>query len=389
MGEIPLNPAVFSAPENPMVRLDALKAELRRRGKPIFDFGIGDPKEPMAPFLVEALREAVPPVGSYPRVAGTEAFRAAVARYAKRRFDVTLDPDREILPAAGAKEAIFHLPFALIDPKGERRLVVYPDPGYPIYERGTVFAGGEPHPVRLREERGFLLEPADVPESLLRRTAIFWIDYPNNPTGAVAPRDYLRRVAEAASRHGFIVASDECYADLYFGAPPHSILEVARENVLAIQSLSKRSGMTGMRSGFMAGDARVIDLLRRFRPAVGTASQDFVLAAAAVAWGDDAHAAERRRIFGEKRQLFLRFFREAGIDLSGSEAGLYLWAKVPGGGPSEPWALALAERSGVVVQPGSFLGPGGEGCFRLALVPTMEECRRAIESWREAERGAR
>ncbi|MHB1845397.1 MAG: succinyldiaminopimelate transaminase [Deltaproteobacteria bacterium] len=378
----PHNPALFTAPENPMTRLDAQKAELARAGRPIYDFGVGDPREPMAPFLIEALRAAVPPVGQYPRVAGSLPFRAAVAGYLQRRFGVTLDEGREILPAAGAKEAIFHLPFALIDRASDRRIVVYPEPGYPIYERGALLAGGEPYPVTLREEQGFLVEPSALPEAVLRRTALFWISYPHNPTGAVAPLGYLGRVSEAARRYGFAVASDECYADLYYGAPPHSILEAGRERLLAIHSLSKRSGMTGMRSGFMAGDPALIDLLKRLRPAIGTASPDFVLAAATAAWNDDAHAAARRACFAEKRELFLRFFREEGLHVSGSEAGLYLWVRVPGGGPSEPWALALAERTGIVVSPGTFLGAGGEGYFRLALVPTIDDCRRAIAAWR-------
>lgn len=379
-----MNPAVFTGPENPMSRLDALKAELRAAGRPVFDFGIGDPLEPMAPFLIRALKDAVPAVGQYPRVAGTPELRHAVAGYLRRRFDVTLDPDREILPAAGAKEAIFHLPLCLVDPHAERRAVIYPDPGYPIYERGCVFAGGEPRPVVLREANGFLLEPADLPEALLRRTAIFWLCYPNNPTGAVAPRAYLERVAEASRRHGFTVAADECYADLYGGEPPPSYLQICRERAIAIHSLSKRSGMTGMRSGFMAGDPEIIAALKRFRPAIGTASQDFVQAAAAAAWSDDAHAAERRRTFEAKRQLFLPFLREIGLRVVGGPAGLYLWIELPGRSASEPWVLELARRTGVVLMPGAHLGAGGEGHVRLALVPKLEECREAIRAWRAA-----
>jgi acetylornithine/N-succinyldiaminopimelate aminotransferase len=367
-----------------MLRLDALKAELRAAGRAVYDFGIGDPLEPMAPFLIQALKDAVPEVGQYPRVTGTPELRHAIAGYLRRRFDVTLDPEREILPAAGAKEAIFHLPMCLVDPRSKRRAVIFPDPGYPIYERGCAFSGGEPHPVKLRESAGYLLEPADIPEALLARTAIFWLSYPNNPTGVVAPRAYLERVAEASRRHGFVVASDECYADLYGGEPPLSYLQIARERAIAIHSLSKRSGMTGMRSGFMAGDPEIIAALKRFRPAIGTASQDFVQAAAASAWSDDAHAAGRRRVFEAKRQLFLPFLREIGLRVSGESAGLYIWIGLPGGNASEPWVLDLAQRSGVVLMPGAYLGAGGEGYARLALVPRIEDCDKAIRVWREA-----
>jgi succinyldiaminopimelate transaminase len=378
-----VNPAVFQGPENPMVRLDAIKAELRRSGRPIYDFGIGDPLEPMAPFLIQALKEAIPTVGQYPRVTGSPVLREAIAAYFERRFEVAVDPERQILPAAGAKEAIFHLPLCLIDPQSERRAVVYPDPGYPIYERGCAFAGGEPHPIVLREDRHFLLEPEELPEELLRRTAIFWLSYPHNPTGAVAPRSYLERVAEASRRFGFVVASDECYADLYFDEPPLSYLQVTTERAMVIHSLSKRSGMTGMRSGFMAGDATLIEALKRFRPAIGTASQDFVQAAAAAAWSDDAHAQTRRETFAAKRNLLLPFLSDIGLRVTGSQAGLYLWIEVPGREASEPWALELARRTGVVLQPGVFLGPGGEGFVRLALVPTLDDCREATQAWRK------
>ena len=385
-----MNPAVFTGAENPMVRLDALKLELLRAGRKTHDFGIGDPLEPMPEFIIRALKDAVPPVGQYPRVAGTPAFRAAVAGYLRRRFDVGVDPERQILPAAGAKEAIFHLPLCLIDPGSRRRAVIFPEPAYPIYERGCAFAGGEAHPVALHEENGYLTEPDDLPGELLDRTALFWIGYPHNPTGAVAPRDYLERVADASRRHGFTVASDECYADLYFEAgPPLSYLQVTTEQTLAIHSLSKRSGMTGMRSGFMAGDPTLIDALKRLRPSIGTASPEFVIAAATAAWADDAHVAERRRLFGRKRELFLEFFARAGLRVSASQAGLYLWVEVPGRAASEPYALELAERTGVIVQPGTFLGPAGEGFFRLALAPTVAECREAIAAWEDPSRRPR
>jgi acetylornithine/N-succinyldiaminopimelate aminotransferase len=377
-----MNPAVFSAPANPMVRLDELKRELEQKGRTVFDFGVGDPREPMPPFLIAALCEAVPPVGQYPRALGSPALRRAIADYLARRFSVSLDPERHVLPSSGAKEAIFHLAPCLIDPDGPRRAVVYPDPGYPIYERGSAFARGEAYPVLLREDRGYLLEPDQIPSEVLDRTAIFWINYPQNPTGAVAKRAYLERVAEASRCHGFVVASDECYADVYFDEPPPSYLEVTTERALAFHSLSKRSGMTGMRSGFIAGDPTLIEALKTFRPAIGTASQDFVQAAATVAWDDDAHANHRRECFARKRELFLVFLRETDLAVHGSRAGMYLWLKVPNGLSSSEYAVRLAHEVGILLTPGSFLGPGGEGFVRLALSPTLERCQQAIAHWK-------
>jgi acetylornithine/N-succinyldiaminopimelate aminotransferase len=375
----PTNPVLGQLQTNLMVALDERKARLRAEGKRLFDFGLGDPREPTPPFLREALRAAVPEVSQYPSALGTPALRAAVVGYLARRFSVTVDPDTQVIPATGAKETIFHLPFAFRgDPR--RDLVVMPDPGYPTYLVGTRFAGLTAHQVALTPANRFLIEPEAVGAALLSRTLIFWVSYPHNPTGAMAPRDYLERVGAAARKHGFVVASDECYADIYFGAPPLSMLEVQVENVLAIHSCSKRSGMTGYRSGFVAGDPDLVKVLKRFRSHPGVASPDFVNAAATAAWSDDAHAAERRAIFRQKRDLFADFFREQGLTVHGSEATLYLWVKVPAGLDAAGYALRLLE-AGIVVAPGTAFG-AGEGYVRVALVPTLDECREAIDRWR-------
>jgi succinyldiaminopimelate transaminase len=375
----PKNPALGAVRKNLMVELDERRRALAGAGKRLFDFGLGDPKEPTPPFLREALRAAVPEVSQYPSAFGTPALRRAAAGYLARRFGVTVDPEAQVLACAGAKEAIFHLPLAFAGDPARRR-VVMPDPGYPTYEVGTRFAGLEPVKVPLTAARRFLLEPEDVGEAVLRETLVFWISYPHNPTGAVAPRDYLRRVGDAARRFGFVVASDECYADVYFGAPPPSMLEEQVENVVAIHSCSKRSGMTGYRSGFLAGDPDLVAVLRSLRSHPGVASPEFVAAAATAAWSDDGHPAERREIFRRKRDRFLAFFAEHGLQADASEATLYLWVRVPGAETAASYALRLLDE-GIVVAPGTAFG-AGEGYVRVALVPTLEECEEAIEAWR-------
>jgi acetylornithine aminotransferase len=375
----PKNPALASVQKNLMVELDERRRALVQAGKRLFDFGLGDPQEPTPPFLREAVREAVPEVSQYPSAFGTAALRRAAAGYLARRFGVTVDAETQVLACAGAKEAIFHLPLAFGgDPL--RRKVVMPDPGYPTYEVGTRFAGLEPVKVPLTAARRFLLEPEDVGEATLRETLVFWISYPHNPTGAVAPRDYLRRVGDAARRFGFVVASDECYADVYFGEPPASMLELQQENVLVVHSCSKRSGMTGYRSGFLAGDPDLVRTLRSLRSHPGVASPVFVSAAATAAWGEDGHAAERREVFRRKRDRFLAFFAEHGLEVDASEATLYLWVKVPPGASSAGYAGRLLEE-GIVVAPGPAFG-AGEGYVRVALVPTLDECEAAIGAWR-------
>jgi acetylornithine aminotransferase len=376
---VPKNPVLGQIQKNLMVELDERRRALVAGGKRLFDFGLGDPKEPTPAFVKDALRAAVPEVSQYPSAFGAPALRKAAAGYLRRRFGVAVDPETQVLACAGAKEAIFHLPLAFAGGDPLRRKVIIPDPGYPTYEVGARFAGLEPVLVPLTSRRRFLLDPEDVGEDVLRQTLLFWVSYPHNPTGAVAPRDYLRRVADFAKKYGFIVVSDECYADIYFGAPPASMLEVATENVVVIHSCSKRSGMTGYRSGFMAGDPDVIAVLRRLRSHPGVGSPEFIGPAAAVAWGEDAHAAERREIFRQKRDRFLRFFAEHGLEADASEATLYLWVKVPAGDGSGSYARKLLEE-GIVVAPGTAFG-AGEGYIRVALVPTLAECEEAVRAW--------
>ena len=379
MQSVPKNPVLGVVQKNLMVELDERRKALLAAGKRLYDFGLGDPKEPTPPFIREALAKAVPMTSQYPSAFGTAALRAAAAGYLRRRFGVSLDPEAQVLACAGAKEAIFHLPLAFAGGDPRRRKVVMPDPGYPTYEVGARFAGLEPVKVPLTAARRFLAEPEDVGEATLRETLVWWLSYPHNPTGAVAPRDHLRRVGEAARRYGFVVASDECYADVYFGAPPASMLEVQVENVVAIHSCSKRSGMTGYRSGFIAGDREVVAALRALRSHPGVASPEFVPAAAAAAWSDDGHAAERREVFRRKRDRFLAFFAAHGLVADASEAGLYLWVKVPAGETSAGYARRLLEE-GIVVAPGTAFG-AGEGYVRVALVPALDECEAAVTAW--------
>ena len=293
-----------------------------------------------------------------------------------RRHGVALDPDTEVLPATGSKEAIFHAPLAFLHPAHERTGAAYGTPGYPVYERGTLFAGGEPLPVKLKAGDGFLL-PTEAIDP--QRTRILWINYPHNPTGATATYEHLEKVAAFCREHDVLLFSDECYNDLYSGEPPPSILEITRERTLAFCSLSKRSGMTGYRSAMMAGDPELIAALKKLRPSIGVATQSFVQDAATAAWSDDAHVEERRRIFGEKRALFVDFFERAGLDFLPTDASIYLWVVVPDG-DDEAYALRLMEE-GIIVAPGRSFGAGGEGYVRVALVPEIEECRLAIDRW--------
>jgi LL-diaminopimelate aminotransferase len=363
------------------VALDQVKEDLARRGVEIFDFGVGDPLEPTPAFIRQALIDGLDPVSQYPTVVGQKRLREAIANWAQRRLDVTLDPATQVLPASGSKEAIFHLPLAVLGPDEKRRRVVYPSPSYPVYDGSARFSGAIAHPVVLREDSGFRLDLRALGPRILEQTRIAWLNYPHNPSGASVDLAYLREQVAVAREYNILLCGDDCYLDLYFdeAAPPPGLLQVTQMGVLSFGSLSKRSGMTGYRSGYIAGDAATVAALKKARPNFGVASQNFVQAAATVAWLDDTHVAERRAIFRAKRDRLTTFLERAGYVVCGSQGAIYLWVRVPTADGTAFFARLLEH--GIVVSPGESFGQGGEGYFRVALVPTLDQIDRAIAVW--------
>jgi acetylornithine aminotransferase len=373
----PLHPDIVAARDYPFTILGRRFEELRPADVPALSFAAGDPREETPRFIIEAMVESVPAMSSYPRVAGQPELRSACSRWLKRRFDVELDPELNLAPLNGSKEGIWFLPLAVMGSEEGKDTIVIPTPGYPPYERSARFARANLHMAPLRSDAGWCFEPDDVPEDVWKRTALLWLNSPNNPTGAVLPLDTLQRVVDLARRHGFWVASDEAYCDVYFGEKPPSALQCGSDNVIAFHTLSKRSAMTGFRTGFMAGDSRLIEALRRYRPNIGASTPDFIQKAAIVAWDDDAHPQAQRKRYAAKRDICLEAFRRYGWSVEASEASFYLWFKAPGGDD-----VAFVEqmmKRGVVALPGSFLGEAGQGYVRWALVPTVDECREGVE----------
>ena len=380
------NPLLDALPTYPTILLDQAVARLRAAGQPVFDFGTGDPTEPTPGFIRAALCGAIPDNCRYPTIRGARDVRAAFAGYAQRRFGVALDPDAQILPTAGSKEVVFHLPMLCTDIHAPDRGVLFPDPGYSVCFRSALLSGAEPIPLVLGGDFGQRIW--ELPTDVLARTRLAWINSPHNPSGAVMSRDDLRRTWEVCREHDILLASDECYADVWYDEPPASILQISQEGVLAVFSLSKRSGMTGYRTGIVAGDPAIIARFHHLRTNPGLAPQDFVNAAAVAAWSDDAHAEERRGIFAEKRRILMDFLKGNGIDVVASTAGFYLWVRAPAGfdgpqGRGAAWAQHLL-KAGIVTNPGGAfaLTRCADDFVRLALVPGAEECRRAVEAWR-------
>ena len=374
---MPLSPVLRATATYPFVRLNEAAAERRVRGLEVIDLGMGDPREPTDPAILQALRDGVRERMGYPSAVGLPELREAVTAWVLRRFGVALDPGTQVIPTLGSKEAIYSFVQVVLDPPGGRDTVVVTEPGYPVPGRGAAFAGARVVELPLREDHGFLPDLGDVPDDVWSRAALVWLNSPNNPTGAVAPLSFLEHFAALARDHGFVFASDEAYTELWFDQPPPSALQLDDlTNVVAFNTLSKRSSMTGFRSGFVAGDPELVGALRRFRPNVGTAPQEFVQRASVVAWGDEQHVERAREAYRRKREVLLDVLRRKGLRDAGGPATMYLWIAVPDGETSEDHASRLLD-SGVLVTPGPYLGSSGEGYVRYALVPTDEECARA------------
>lgn len=377
-----LNPVLAELGDYPMATIRRRALDREQAGLPVIDFSIGDPREPTPGFIADALRDAVPEVSQYPTAEGLADLRSSVAAYVQRRFGVTVDPGTQVIPTSGSKEAIFSTPLAFID-RDAGDVVAFPSPAYPIYERGALFAGAEPHRVILGED--FILRERDISDDMWRRARLVWTCTPHNPSGSVTGEGDLADLYMRCREAGAMLLSDECYSDTYeddaYPGGPASVLRVADEGVpgaLVFLSLSKRSGMTGYRSGAIVGDAEAVEALKSLRSTTGTASPDFVQAAAIRAWSDDEHAESRRAIFAAKRRILKRAFDALAMEVVASRAGLYLWVRVEDD-------LAATDRlldEGIVVTPGRYFGEGGEGHIRLALVPTLGECEEAADALR-------
>jgi len=362
--------------------VDRRIAEKRAAGFDVISLGIGDPDLPSPPHVVEAAQEAVadPRRHRYPDYYGLPEFRAAIARWYQRRFEVTLDPDREVVPLIGSKEGIAHIATAFVDP-GD--IVLVPDPGYPVYSIGTLLANGETYLLPLREDRGFLPDLEAIPDDVARRARILWINYPNNPTAAVAPLSFFEEALDFGRRHGILVCHDNAYSDVAYDdyrAP--SFLEVpgAAEYGVEFHSLSKTYNMTGWRSGMMVGNRVAVEALGRVKTNVDSGIFDAVqIASIAALDGDDAWVHERNARFQARRDAVMATLGKIDIAAPTPRASLYVWAPVPGGMKSVDFCLKVLDDAAVWVTPGVGFGANGEGYFRISLTVPDQRLTEALE----------
>lgn len=363
-------------------------AAKRAQGVDVISFGIGDPDLPTPPHVIAALREAAgdPANHRYPESDGLPELRGAMARWYRDRFNVALDPDAEIVPLIGSKEGIAHIAMCLIDP-GD--VAIVPDPAYPVYAVGTTFAGGEVYPLPLEEERGFLPVLEAIPAGVAERARVLWINYPNNPTAAVADLAFFERVIAWARRHDVIVLHDLAYADVaYDGYVPPSFLQVpgAAEVGIEFNSLSKTYNMTGWRVGMAAGNREVVKALTTFKSNVDSGiPQAIQKMAIAAMTGPQEAIAEHNAIYARRRDRVVEALRAIGLQVEPPKASLYIWARLPEGEDSIAFAGRLLDETGVVVTPGIGYGARGQGYVRLSLTTPddrIDEGLRRLASWR-------
>jgi len=375
-GRIEMAKRLQALPPYLFAELDRRKSALRAKGVDLIDLGVGDPDLPTPQRIVERMRSAVldPRSHRYPSYEGLREFRVAVSLWYERRFGVLLDPEDEVLALIGSKEGIAHIPLAFINP-GQYSLV--PSPGYPVYHAGTIFAGGQSFFMPLKEGQGFLPDFGQIPAEVADAATLLFINYPNNPTAAVADKDFFSEAVEFARRHCLIVCHDAAYSEISFdGYTPPSFLEVdgAREVGIEFHSLSKTYNMTGWRLGFAVGNREILAGLGKAKTNIDSGVFQAVQWAGIEALtGDQSDVEGMRAVYQRRRDCMVRGLRAVGLAVTPPKATFYLWVKVPPTYSSVSFASRVLDEAGVVLTPGSGFGEAGEGYVRLAL--TVPEAR--------------
>ncbi len=383
-----MNPRLDQLHPYPFQKLRELFAGVTPNpGRAPINLSIGEPKHTTPPFIKDALVGGLDGLAHYPVTQGMETLRQAIAAWAERRYGVALDPATQILPVNGSREALFAFAQAAVDAtRHGRRTVVSPNPFYQIYEGAALLAGARPFFLNTLPENGFRMDWARVPEDLWETISLVYVCSPGNPTGKVMTLDDWRELFALSDRHGFVIAADECYSEIYFreGDAPLGALTATRQlgrdlhNLVVFNSLSKRSNVPGLRSGMVAGDAEVMKKFLLYRTYHGSAMSPAVQAASVAAWNDEAHVVENRRQYAEKFAAVMPLLRDV-LAFDAPDAAFYLWARVPGGDDTA-FARGLYEKQHVTVLPGSYLARDaagtnpGKGFIRIALVDSLPAC---------------
>ena len=363
--------------------IDKIKNELIKKGVDIIDFGVGDPTIPTPKFIRDSIKEAVDMYKSsgYPITFGSEEYLDAIFKYTKKRFNVALNPKTQIMSNLGSKEGIFNFPLAFLN-TGD--VVLCPNPGYPPYERGTLFAGGEVYYMDLTKENNFYPVFDKIPKSILKKAKIMWLNYPNNPTCQIATREFYQKAVDFCHKNNIILASDEPYSEIYFGESSISVLEISTEGVVVFNSLSKRSAMTGYRIGWAAGDENIISVFKKLKTNIDSGTPNFIQKAAITALSDEIHVEKMRKQYMEKRDILINAFYKIGLETNIPKATFYIWQKAKNKNGME-FAKHLLKECGILVSPGEIFAASNNGInpaneyVRVALVPSIEKTKEAAK----------
>lgn len=368
--------------------IDRKRNELIAKGIDIINMGVGDPDKPTPAHILQAMHEAIedPATHNYPPYQGTPEFREAAVQWMEKRFGVKgLDPDQEIVSSIGSKEAIHNTFLAFVEP-GDYTLI--PDPGYPVYRSSTLFAGGEPYTMPLTPERGFLPDLEAIPEEVARQTKLLWINYPSNPTGAIASLEFFEKLVAFCRKHDILLCHDHAYAEMaYDGYKPPSVLEVpgAKDVTLEFHSLSKAYNMTGWRIGFAVGNAKGIQGLRQVKSNVDSGVFKAIQRAAIAGFSTTEEELQSViSVYQNRRDILIQGLQSLGWPISPPKATLYVWTPVPPGYSSADFVTLLLEKCGIIVPPGNGYGAAGEGFFRIALTLTEERIMEGIHRMKDA-----
>jgi LL-diaminopimelate aminotransferase len=382
MIKIELADRVKHLPPYLFATIDKMKQEALAKGVDVIDLSIGDPDIPTPSHIVEAMKNAVGKQEHhrYPSYEGMLSYREAVAAWYKRRFGVTLDSKTEVLSLIGSKEGIGHIPFAFINP-GD--VVLVPSPGYPVYPVATLFAGGESHLMPLKEGNAYLPDFAAIPISVLNKSKLMFLNYPNNPTSAVASKDFYRQAIELAAKYNIILCHDAAYSEVYYdNERPPSFLEIdgAMDVGIEFHSLSKTYNMTGWRIGYAVGNRDILAGLGKIKTNLDSGVFQAIQEASIVALNtDDALLSGIRKTYQDRRDVLCRGLGEIGLNVARPKATFYVWTKVPSGFSSSSFVSHLLEKAGVLGTPGVGFGEPGEGFIRFALTQTVERISEAVK----------
>jgi len=379
-----LNEVTLNLPNYPMEELAKIRQRLIENKQKVYDFGTGDPKIPTWEPIRKMMVDSTTSISQYPSSSGCPELIKAIWTYCERHFKVQPKKGLDVLATNGSKEAIFHVALNLVGRAGGKKIIAYPDPGYPVYRSSTLFAGGIPYPMVLNAANKFQTEPWKLPADIQNQVAALWINYPHNPTGALMDEDHLKKIIAWCKEKDVVLLADDCYIDIYSpewdktGERPLTPVMFTSDNVLAFMSLSKRSGMTGYRSGFIIGDQKLMPAIAKARANMGVGTPTAIQKAAAVAWADEDHVAERRKIFAKRIDLAYPYLHKLGMIDEKPNATFYLWCKVPNGQDDVEFCLRMAEL-GVIASPSQWLSEGIKGFVRFALVPDDTDTIEAME----------